>query len=220
MARYLKNTLGLNKIALYYANAANGISYADAFRKEFLALGGNLVFDEKYIEKSTDFRSDLLKMKTSAFDGVYIAGVATEMAQILVQAKDAGINTKWFASSGAENPKLIEIAKGNAEGLIFTTPAFNPEQKGGSVEKFTEAYEQKYGELPNFAAANGYDGVMLVYQVMNKYGYDAESIKKGLYATKDFPGVGGMFSFDEFGEVEKEIMFKVVKDGQFVKLGE
>lgn len=218
MARYIKNILGLNNVAIYYANAANGISYVDAFRKEFTSLGGTIVFDEKYIEKSNDFRSDLLKMKVVNPEAVYIAGVATEMAQILVQAKDVGINTKWFASAGAENPKLIEVAKGNAEGLIFTTPAFNPEQEGGSIQKFTEAYEQKYGELPNFAAANGYDGVMLVYQVMKKYGYDAESIKKGLYTTKDFPGVGGTFSFDEFGEVEKEIMFKVVKDGQFVKL--
>ena len=220
MAAYIKNMLGLKKVALYYANAANSVSYVDAFKNEFIRLGGTVVFDEKYIEKSTDFRSDLLKMKTTDFEAVYLAGLATEMAQVLVQAKETGVNTKWFASAGAENPKLIEVAKGNAEGLIFTTPAFNPEQENGSMQKFTEAYKQKYGELPSFAAASGYDGVMLVYQVMKKYGYDAESIKKGLYATKDFPGVGGTFSFDEFGEVEKEIMFKVVKDGQFVKLSE
>lgn len=218
IARFAKNTKGYNKIAVYYANAANGISYADAFKKEFMKNGGEVTYDEKYTEKSNDFRSDLAKIKLSGAEAIYIAGSAVDMAQILIQAEDVGLKTPWLASAGAENPKLIELAKKQAEGLIYTTPAFNPEQVGGAVEKFTSAYKEKYGELPNFAAANGYDGVMLVYQTIKKYGYDVESIKKGLYATKDFPGVGGTFSFDEFGEVEKEIIFKTIKNGQFVKL--
>ena len=214
MAKYAKEA-GYNKVALY-SGAANS-TYSDAFEDEFKILGGEIVFSERYIEKSNDYRSGLLKIKSLAPDAVYLAGTAVDMAQILVQASETDFNTKWLASAGAENPKLIEIAGKNAEGLIFTTPAFNPEQEGGEAQKFVEAYKLKYGELPNFSAANGYDGIMLVYQVMKKYGYDSESIKNGLYATKNFPGVGGTFSFDEFGEVEKEIMFKIVKDGQFVR---
>ena len=39
MAKYAKNVLGFNKVALYYANAANGISYANSFKKEFINMG-------------------------------------------------------------------------------------------------------------------------------------------------------------------------------------
>jgi len=216
MAKLAKDTLNFNKVALYYANAANGISYADAFRREFTTLGGTIVFEQKYMEKSNDFRSDLSKIKSSGAEAVYLAGTAVDMGQILFQANDMGITAKWLASAGAENPKLVEIAKKAADGVIYTTPAFNPNQTNSSVQKFVEAYKQKYNEAPNFVAANGYDGIMLTYQVIKKYGYDSESIKKGLYATKDFPGEGGTFSFDEFGEVQKPIMFKTVKDGQFV----
>jgi len=218
MAKYAKNILKYDSVAMFYANAANGISYADYFKAEFISLGGKIVLDQKYAEKSADFRSDLLKIKALKPQAVYIAGVAPDMAQILVQAKEIGLKTQWLASAGAENPKLIEIAKNAAEGLIFTTPAFNPDQANSSVQKFTEAYVKKYNEKPNFVAANGYDGIMLIYQVIKKYGYGAENIKNGLYATKDFPGVGGTFSFDSFGEVQKTIMFKTVKDGQFVPL--
>ena len=117
-------------------------------------------------------------------EAVYIAGVAPDMAQILVQANELGVKATWLASSGAESPKLIEIAKSIAEGLIFTTPAFNPNQANDLVQKFTEAYKQKYNELPDFIVANGYDGIMVIYDVMEKYGYDSEKIKNGLYATK------------------------------------
>lgn len=216
MAKYAKNTLGFDKVALYYANAANGISYANSFKKEFADLGGNIIFDGKYIEKANDFRSDLLKIKSIEPEAIYIAGVAPDMAQILIQAKELGVKTKWLASSGAESPKLIEIAKGVAEGLIFTSPAFNPNQANDLVQKFTEAYKQKYDEMPGFISANGYDGIMVVYDVIEKYGYNSEKIKNGLYSTKNYPGIGGTLSFDEFGEVQKPIMFKVVKDSQFV----
>jgi len=216
MANLAISSLGYKKVALYFANAANSISYADAFRKKVVSLGGEIVFDGSFTEKSTDFRSDLAKIKKTNPDAVYIAGVAPDMAQIILQANSIGLKTNWLASSGAESPKLTEIAKEKAEGLIFTTPAFNPEQGSDVVKNFVSAFKQKYNELPNFAAANGYDGVMLVYQIIEKYGYDAEKIKKGLYDTKNYVGAGGAFSFDEFGEVQKEIIFKIVKDGQFV----
>jgi branched-chain amino acid transport system substrate-binding protein len=218
MAKYAKNVLGINKVAIYYANAANSISYIDYFRNEFTSLGGTFVFEGKYVEKSSDFRSDLTKIKNTKPDAIYLAGVAADMANILVQGKGLGIDAKWLASAGAESPKLVDVAKSAAEGLIFTTPSFNPDQKESRVESFVSAYKQKYGETPSFAAANGYDAVMLVYDVIKKNGYDSEKIKKGLYATKDYPGVGGTFSFDEFGEVQKPVMFKVVKNGQFVVL--
>jgi branched-chain amino acid transport system substrate-binding protein len=220
MARYVKNKLGLNKVALYYANASNGISYADAFKEEFVKIGGTIVADEKYVEKSNDHRSQLSKLKLVGPEGVYLAGTAIDMAQIMLQAESVGLKTRWFVSAGAENPKIIEIAKDKAEGLVYTTPAFDPEDKSGLVANFVEAYQKKYAELPNFAAANGYDGIVLAYQVIKKYGYGVEDIKRGLYLTQNFPGVGGQFSFDKFGEVEKQIMFKTVKGGKFVRVGE
>ena len=53
-----------------------------------------------------------------------------------------------------------------------------------------------------------------------KYGYDSEKKRMVFMQQKNHHGVGGTFSFDEFGEVQKPVMFKVVKNGQFVKLEE
>lgn len=216
MARFTKNTLALNKVALFYANAANGISYADSLKKEFEKLGGQIVFDDKYTEKSGDFRAGLTKIKIANPDAIYIAGLAPDMAEILKQGKEMGIKAMWLASAGAENPKLIQAAGSSANGLIFTTPAFNPNQDNDKIRKFVADYKTKYNEIPDFAAANGYDGLMVVYDVIKKFGYSSGEIKNGLYSVKNYQGVGGDFSFDEFGEVQKSIMFKTVKNGQFV----
>lgn len=216
MARFTKNTLALNRVALFYANAANGTSYANSFEGEFEKLGGQIVFNDKYIEKSGDFRTGLAKIKVVDPDAIYIAGLAPDMAEILKQGKEMGIKAMWLASAGAESPKLIQAAGDSANGLIFTTPAFNPDQDSEKIKKFVADYKAKYNQAPDFAAANGYDGLMVVYDVIKKFGYGSEEIKSGLYSIKNYQGVGGDFSFDGLGEVQKSIMFKTIKNGQFV----
>lgn len=216
MAEYAINKLGTKTAGILYANAENGISYAESFRNKFNSLGGNVIFDESYLEKESDFKTSLVKLKEKNPKIVYIAGLPTEMGIILKQAKEMNINTIFLASAGAENPILVETAGLSAEGLILTTPAFNPQQQDANIKNFVEDYKNSYGKMPNFAAALGYDGIMVLHDVIKKFGTNSEKIKEGLYQTKNFPGIGGTFSFDEFGEVSKPIIFKKVINGKFV----
>ncbi|MBL7148320.1 MAG: ABC transporter substrate-binding protein [Nanoarchaeota archaeon] len=218
MAKYARNFLNVKTAGLFYANAENGITYAGSFGEEFESLGGKIVFDERFTEKETDFRSTLSKLGDKDPDVVYLAGLAPDMGNILKQAKELGVETQWLASPGAENPKLIQLAKDAAEGLIFTTPAFNPNSNEENVKTFVTKYEKTYGESPGFLAANGYDGINVLADVIQKFGSSAENIKNGLYQVKNYPGVGGTFSFDKYGEVQKSVLFKKVQDGQFVAI--
>ena len=218
MAKYAKRFLNAKNAGLIYANAENGITYASSFGKEFGSLGGQVVYDEKYTEKETDFRSILVKLKEKNPDVVYLAGLAPDMGNILRQARELGIKTQWLASPGAENPKLLELAKEASEGLIFTTPAFNPESNENNIRNFVKKYKDIYGETPEFLAANGYDAIMILNKITREYGISSEAIKNGLYQTKDFPGIGGKISFDEFGEVIKLVLFKKILNGKFVIL--
>jgi hypothetical protein len=47
---------------------------------------------------------------------------------------------------------------------------------------------------------------------------DSEQIKAGLYATRDFSGVGGRTTFDNNGEVTKPIVLVIAKNGRFTRL--
>ena len=48
-------------------------------------------------------------------------------------------------------------------------------------------------------------------------GDNSECIKSFLYKVKDYPGVGGLTTFDQNGDVVKPVILKTVKNGQFVK---
>lgn len=206
-----------NQAGVIFLNAENGISYADEFRKKYEKEGGTIVLWEKYNEGETDFRTYLIKVKEKRLKVVYIPGLAVEIAYILKQAREMGISAIFVSSVGAENPKVLEIAGEAAEGLVYTYPYFDVslEEIDMRIKEFVDKYVEKYGHNPDFLAANGYDGVKLLTEVIMKHGYKAEAIKNGLYEIKNFPGVGGEFSFDEYGEVTKPVILKHIKDRKF-----
>ncbi|MEO0072229.1 MAG: ABC transporter substrate-binding protein [candidate division WOR-3 bacterium] len=200
-----------------FLNAENGISYADEFKKHYEDAGGKIVLWEKYNEGETDFRSYLSKMREGKLKVVYIPGLVVEIAYILKQAKEMGISATFISSVGAENPKLLEIAGEGAEGLVYTYPFFDVSlsEIDARIKKFVDNYIKKYGHNPDFLAANGYDGIMLLAEIIRECGYNTNAIKKKLYETTNFPGIGGEFSFDEYGEVTKPVILKHVKNKEF-----
>lgn len=74
------------------------------------------------------------------------------------------------------------------------------------------------GAEPGQFPAQAYDAVNIMLEAVATAGPDAtrESVRDALAATKDFPGVTGVTSFDENGEALKQLTKAIVKDGTFV----
>ncbi|MFB0520732.1 MAG: ABC transporter substrate-binding protein [Desulfatiglandales bacterium] len=215
--RAAQYVLSLTKIsAVIFVNAENGVSYAEAFRAFYIDGGGELALWERYDEGETEFRPHLQKLQTTGAEVVYVPGFVREIAHILRQAREIGIEVQFVSTVGAEHPSLLELAGNAAEGLVYTYP-FDPSLvPGGSVaQRFLVQFREKYGRDPDFLAANGYDAIRLLAHIVSKYGSDANSIKDALYRIHDYDGAGGTFSFDDLGEVKKPVLLKHVENGQF-----
>lgn len=215
MADYV-DKLGTEKVGVLYVNAENGVGYAEAFKQRFEELGGIIDFYEAFNEEDTDFRTHLVKVKNKNIEVLYVPGLASEIGQILKQAKELDLGIQFLSSTGAENPKLIEIAGDAAEDLVYTYPAFDPDSSDLNVQKFVTKYSEKYGDKPEATGANSYDSIKILAEIFKKYGFESDQIKQGLYNTKDYEGVSGTLSFDEYGDVIKSVMLKTVKNGEFV----
>jgi len=216
MAKYSRDTLNVNTSAILYANAENGVSYAQAFRDKSIELGGKILLSEAFEEGEKDFRSLILKIKEKDPEAVYLAGLPPEMGQILYQSKEQGFRPKfWLGSSGAEDPMLIEIAKEGAEDLIISSPPFDLYSEDEKVQNFVKKYKAKYNYEPGPPGANAYDAIYIIAEVIKKYGKTADDIKRGLYQVKNYNGVGGNITIDEFGEVQRPVLFKKVINGRF-----
>jgi len=220
MAKFLYEDLGKRRTAVLFANAANAITYKNWFEEEFQRLGGEIVYSEGYIGDNLDFKTPVAKIKATNPDTIYLSATQlTDMAQAIKQIRDMDIDVTIATTALAENSELIEVLGQQAEGLIYSAPYFNLEDE--QTAKYAKKFRDKYGKDSNLFAANTYDALHIYAMLINKCGGDKpECIKNELYKVKDYPGVGGPTTFDENGDVDKPIMIKIVKDGQFVKYEE
>jgi len=214
---FIYNELGLRKISILFVNNDFGIDQANVFEEEFTKLGGKILSKEGFTQGSTDFKTELLKIKTKNPQGIFVPGY-TEVAIILKQAKELGMVQQFFASVPFENPEIIKAAGGSAEGVIYPHH-FDPEAENELTREYQRDYIKKYGRKSEGFAALAYDGIMITAKVLEICN-NGECIKNELYKIKDFKGVTGTTSFDEAGDVIKPIIIKTVKNGQFIKLKE
>ena len=216
MAEFAYKRLGVRTCSILAINNDYGVGVKNVFQKELGALGGKILSDETFDQGKTDFRNQILKLKNLNPQTIYMPGHAREVAHIIKQMKELNFNSIILGSVTFESPEIFEIAGSSAEGAFYTAPSFDPNSEDTLVRSFQERYYKLYGEKAEVFAAHAYDALKLIVFSIEKGGYVSDGIKNALYSIKNYPGVSGMTSFDENGDVNKPSIIKTVKGNKFV----
>jgi len=219
---------GVSQIALFTAQASNAESYGTAL-KNALAAGNpaqagsvTVVSDISYKPDQTDFHTDIAKAKASGADGFYLAVATAKDAGLLVrQIRESGFQGIIMASVATDAPEFFQTAGASAEGTYITASYYDETDPANA--HFKAEMEKKIPGNPGDGfAANGYDALELVAAGIRSCSaanaaINTACIRDFLYSTKNYPGIGGMTSFDQNGDVVKPVMIKVAQGGAFVK---
>ena len=219
MAEFLINK-GIRRVAVFSSKSPNSIGYRKFFMDNFKQLGGQIVLFAEYDEKNNDFRTDISKVKNSGAEAFYV---------VPTFGKDGGLMTKQIRELGykqlitttpvPESTEFLDTSGIYSEGVVFTSPAFDIDDP--DIQDYRTSYKMAYGKESDFISANAYDAMNIIADAVKTCkGDDSECIKNYLYKVKDYPGVGGLTSFDQNGDVAKLVIIKTVKNGQFVKYEE
>jgi branched-chain amino acid transport system substrate-binding protein len=213
LAEEVVKSLGIKKAGVMYIGNDYGASVKDAFVREFENNGGTIVDVEQYMDKQTDFRTELMKILQKNPQAILLASYAQDAGLILKQAKELGINVQFLGVPALENKDLIKIAGEAAEGLIYPYH-FNFENPNENVQKFISNYTSKFGHPPDGFAVLMYDGTYITAKILEKCGRDTECMKNELY-NNTFKGVTEI-KFDSNGDPLLPINLKTIKNSQFV----
>ena len=208
----------IKNVAILHINNEYGLGIADVFKREYSKLGGKVLVIETYRQGSSNMRPQLIKIKKYNPDAIYLVGHAKENGHAVKQARDLAIKSQILGTVGIEGPDLINIAGENSRGIIYTAPAFNPDSPAPIVKAYQDAYIRKYNQKSEIFAATAYDATKIISFMIERYGYDASKIKIGLYDLINYRGATGITTFDKNGDVIKPVMFKTVKNQQFVPI--
>ncbi len=204
-----------NSIAALYIENDYGVgSYAAALSTMRL-LGKEFATTKSYLPDTTDFRAILTQIAASKPDFVYLAAYPNDGALILKQARELGIQSKFFSSvaiAGALG--FFDMANGAAEGLLLTTHEY--------VENHPlfRRYRERFGEVPItlvMYAARAFEALMIVNTAANKCAnIDAECIRQELMATNT-NGSLGRLAFDIAGDTKFRYDLYQVHGSQLLK---
>jgi len=206
MAKFAYETLKKKKAAIIIDHSSDySKGLAKVFTEHFKKLGGSIVVGEfTYQQKDTDFRSLLRKVKRRKPDVIFLPGYYQEVGLILKQGRQMGLKLPFLGGDGWDSPTLQKLAgkegiKGN-----YISSHFSPQDKDPKVQAFVKSYKKAYGQNPGAMAALGYDSIMVMADALKRAKvWNSENIQNAILATKNFVGITGSITIDQFRNAKK-----------------
>ena len=216
LAKHIIENTDYRDIAIIHINDDYGNGVAQKFREELIKYGVSIDNIISYNTNTTNFRTQLTKIKSDEPDAIYLIGFK-ELGYIVKQTRELNIHSQLFSNALFEDSDILTVAGPSAENLVFTTFFFDTESNDSRIQDFVNKYKSKYDEIPDGFAATGYDAVFLIF-IASRKATNTEEIKDNFYLIQDFPGLLGDLSFDSNGDITLPIQLKTVKDNKFIKI--
>lgn len=170
------------------------VGLAEAFEKEFTALGGTIVGKENYTGTDTDFSAILAKVSDTKPDMVYLPDYYNVVNLVTKQAKEKGINVPFAGGDGWDSPDLDVKS---AAGGYFSNHYAPDDPSNAMVPAFVKAYGAKYGGVvPDALAVLAYDATNMLLQSIKDAGSDDTTKVAEAMQKLKFSGVSGNITLD------------------------
>lgn len=210
----------LHSIAIVYSNDSHGLSLANAFEKRMHELDIK-VADRRSCSEGTGHEIDYILdcLEVYSIDGFFFAGPIDVGLTFLAHARARGYRQPVIGCDGLDSLRLLELPSDVGED-VFVLTAYNPYSGRKAALDFNAAFLRRYGHSPDSWAALGYDAVKVLVEAMGEArSADPRKAAPALHALKDYPGVTGVHTFDEKGDVkDKTVFVKFPENGEFRNL--
>jgi branched-chain amino acid transport system substrate-binding protein len=221
MAAFVANGMKAKTVAFLWVNNDYGKGGRDVFFKEMAARNIKIVADVSTESGQVDFAADIVKMKASNADVMFIYTNEEECARVLREARKQGVKQPIIGETNVISQKVIDLAGETAEGakghVGLTADAPIP-----AVQAFTEKFQKRYKYVPDHNGLKGYMGVYAVKYATEKLGkFDRKALAKSLHGmtitpTQE-PGILIETTWDDKGDVDRiSFLVEVVKGRQKV----
>lgn len=214
---------GVKKAAVIYDSASDSQTIGkDTFLENFANGGGTVLATEGYDSKSSpDFRSIFTKIKAKNPEAIYFLAGEKVAGPAVKQAREIGLAQPIFGWTSYEGEEFLRGAGPAGEGVIITGQPFSCDGNE-AMKSFCKKYAEKYsGRVALQYSAHAYDLMNIFAGIVKEKGnLDSQNIATA-FTSQTYHGISGELKFNDQGNaVDKDFVFRVVRDGKFVPLSQ
>jgi ABC-type branched-subunit amino acid transport system substrate-binding protein len=153
------------------------------------------------------------------FDAIFIPDSPKRAGLIIPQLSFYDVdNVYLFGTNLWRSDTLIKMARQYVQNAIMPD-IFFAESSSEKVRDFVRTFEKTFREKPDFIEAVAYDTAMMLFQIVSRPDVRFRSaVKNELLKLSNFQGVTGLTSFDNNGELQKDLYLLEIKGNKFVEL--
>jgi branched-chain amino acid transport system substrate-binding protein len=221
VARYIKETLKAQSVAMMWVNNDFGKGGRDTMKKALEAAGVKIVGDVSTDPSQVDFSSPVLRLKQANADAAFVYLNEEESARALRELRKQGYEKPIIGETTLTGQKVIELAGEAANGALAHV-GLTPDAPMPTVRAFDEKFQKEYKYKSDHNGMKGYSGAYVVKAVTEKIGkFDSKAFAKAMQgvsiSAKEHPGILMDVTFDNKGDLDREsFMVRVVGGKQEV----
>jgi branched-chain amino acid transport system substrate-binding protein len=200
--------LGVRQAASIHDGDPYTQGLTSVFDQVFQELGGELVLATAVNKGDTDMRPVLTSVAASGAELVFFPIFQPEGDFIVLQSKEIeGFeDITLMGADGLLSDTFVESIGDDGIGMYFSGPET---PSGQAYADMVADYEAKYGEAPiQSFHAQAHDAAALVLDTIEQVAVESggtlliprQALRDALYATRDFTGVAGTYTCDQFGD--------------------
>ncbi len=204
-----------------------GKGVADEFQTAAEDLGIEVVGREGIDGSAPNYRSLMNKIAAENPDAIYFGGIIENNAAQLIKDKvGAGMSNDEVLFVGPDGifvDELITQGGNSVEGIYTSFGGIPPEKLGSAGQEFIDKYEENYDDAVQPYTAYAYEAANVMLDAIERASKDAggdvpdrEAVIEQVFATQDYQGVLGTWSFDDDGDTSlTRLSIQEIEDGEF-----
>src|SRR6476660_5979369 len=221
VARYLKDTVNANTVAIIWVNNDFGKGGLDTMKKALDTQGIKVAAEISTDPGQLDFSGAVLKAKQANADALFVYTNEEESARALRELRKQGYDKPIVGETVLTSQKVIELAGDAANGATAHV-GLTADAPQAPIKAFNQKFQKEFHTKSDHNGLKGYSAMYVVKAITEKVGkFDGKAFAKAMHGAtiraKDVPGVLLDVHFDDNGDLDREsFLVKVVGGKQVV----
>jgi branched-chain amino acid transport system substrate-binding protein len=218
LANYLRDEVKAKSVAVVYINNDFGKGGRDAIIKELGSRNIKVAADLSTEVGQADYAADVIKLKASDADAIFVYLNEEESARFLREAKKQGISKPMIGETTLLGQKVIDLAGDAADGVKGHV-GLSVDAPVPALQEFGKKFQAKYNYKPDHNGVKGYIAVYMVKAAAEKAGkLEPKAIAEALHgmtiSPEKEPGILLEATWDDAGEIDRVSFLAEVKGGK------